>query len=136
MGPYLQHITKTGKIQKFESETNNKRSYDYEGNLALEKMTGRIGHDILNRSPDRRRSILLAISPEVEELVRLVLSSGRYKDEDEIIREALKLLISRDKLRADIEVGISELDSGARLEAGEVFRRLEEKISDLSSSTK
>jgi Arc/MetJ-type ribon-helix-helix transcriptional regulator len=78
--------------------------------------------------------MMLAISPEAQDMLRRILSSGRYKNEDEIVKEALKLLISRDQLRADIEVGISELDSVARLEAGEVFRRMEKKSRDLSSS--
>jgi len=59
----------------------------------------------------------VSLTPELEELVRAKVSSGRYLSASEVVREALRLLEDKDKirqirldeLREDIQKG---LDSG------------------------
>jgi antitoxin ParD1/3/4 len=58
------------------------------------------------------------LTPELEELVRRKVASGRYSSASEVVREALRLMEDQDQvraarllqLRADIKRG---LDSGA-----------------------
>lgn len=58
------------------------------------------------------------LTPELEELVRSKVASGRYSSASEVVREALRLLEEQDQIRAarlqqlrsDIRKG---LDSGA-----------------------
>ena len=76
----------------------------------------------------------LEITPELEAMVRDLLSSGNYAAEDEILHEALSLLSNRDRLRKEIGVGLAELDRGERIEENEMFRQLEEKIAKLEST--
>ena len=72
------------------------------------------------------------ITPEVEGLVRSIMSDGRYRDEAEVLSEALRLLQNRDRLRAEINDGIAELDRGERIDADTVFAELDQKASKLT----
>ena len=75
---------------------------------------------------------MLDLSPEVKEIVQGIYKTGRYGSEAEIIREAVSLLQRRDRLRADIEQGINELDRGERIESEEVFEHLEKKVASFT----
>ncbi len=62
----------------------------------------------------------ISLTNELEQFVHQKVETGRYLSASEVIREALRLLEERDKLRdlklrqlqADLSVGLSELDSG------------------------
>jgi antitoxin ParD1/3/4 len=57
----------------------------------------------------------IALTPEVAELVRARISSGRYADASAVIHEALELLDERDRLqdlRAALAVGHAQLERG------------------------
>ena len=60
------------------------------------------------------------LTPELEELVRSKVASGRYSSASEVVREALRLLEEQDQVRAarlqQLRVDIKRgLDSGAGL---------------------
>jgi antitoxin ParD1/3/4 len=72
----------------------------------------------------------ISLTPQLEELIKRKVASGRYGSASEVVREALRLLEDRDRtaeekltaLRAEIRKG---QDSGPPIDADEVFRRLD-----------
>jgi antitoxin ParD1/3/4 len=62
----------------------------------------------------------LAVSPELQQIVREKVASGDYASEDDVLREALQLLEDRDRLRTwklealrnEIAVGIQQAEQG------------------------
>jgi antitoxin ParD1/3/4 len=59
------------------------------------------------------------LAPELEDLVRQKVESGRYNDASEVVREALHLLEERDRLtrlRAAIAIGIEQIARGEVIE--------------------
>lgn len=68
------------------------------------------------------------VSPELEQIIAQLLARGGYRNEDELLGEALQLLCKRDELRADIRAGIDSLDRGEGIPAEEVFREMDEYI--------
>jgi antitoxin ParD1/3/4 len=73
----------------------------------------------------------LEVTPEIEEMVQKLLRSGNYSGTNQIFHEALALLSKRDRLRADIQKGLAELDSGEGIDGEEVFRSLDGKAERL-----
>jgi antitoxin ParD1/3/4 len=69
----------------------------------------------------------VSLTPELDKLVKMKVKSGLYSSASEVVREALRLLKSRDDLnenrisalRADIQKGISSLDDGMGVEMTE-----------------
>ncbi len=63
----------------------------------------------------------ISLTPELERLVEEKTAGGRYASASEVVREALRLLEERDRLRAlrfaelarDVGAGVAELDAGA-----------------------
>nr|WP_225225380.1 type II toxin-antitoxin system ParD family antitoxin [Komarekiella delphini-convector] len=76
------------------------------------------------------------MTPELEQLVKDRVTSGRYHSVNEVIGEALRLLEERDRLqeqrlaelKAKIQVGIEELERGEGIDGEEVFAEIEEDI--------
>jgi antitoxin ParD1/3/4 len=64
-----------------------------------------------------------------------MISRGSYRDEGELVVEGLRLLKSREELRADVDAGIAQLDAGDGLDGAEVFARLEERARQINSRT-
>ena len=54
----------------------------------------------------------IEFSPEVNQLIAQVFSSGRYADQEELLVEAVRLLGERDRLRDQIDAGTRQLHSG------------------------
>ena len=69
----------------------------------------------------------VSLTPEIDKLVKMKVESGLYNSASEVIREALRLLKSRDDLnegrinalKSDIPKGISSLDDGKGVEMTE-----------------
>ncbi|MCC5630708.1 type II toxin-antitoxin system ParD family antitoxin [Nostoc sphaeroides CHAB 2801] len=78
----------------------------------------------------------ISLTPELEQLVKDKVSSGKYHSVSEVMGEALRLLEERDRLRdqrlaelkAKIQVGIEELERGEGIDGEEVFAEIEEDI--------
>ncbi len=77
----------------------------------------------------------VSLTKELEELVNDKVKSGRYLSASEVVREALRLLEERDRmkefrlqeLRAEVNKGLAQLDTGESLHGEEVFRKLRAK---------
>ncbi|MDZ8035277.1 type II toxin-antitoxin system ParD family antitoxin [Nostoc sp. DedSLP04] len=78
----------------------------------------------------------VSLTPELEQLVKDKVNSGRYHSVSEVMGEALRLLDERDRLqeqrlaelKAKIQVGIEELERGEGIDGEEVFVEIEEDI--------
>ncbi len=70
----------------------------------------------------------IKITPELEEKVHIIFSSGNYRTEHQVLDEALKLLEQRDQLRRKLQVGVEQLDRGERINGDEVFSELRNGI--------
>ncbi|MFN6517378.1 MAG: type II toxin-antitoxin system ParD family antitoxin [Nostoc sp. CreGUA01] len=78
----------------------------------------------------------ISLTPELEQLVKDKVSSGRYHSVSEVMGEALRLLDERDRdreqrlaeLKAKIQEGLEELERGEGIDGEEVFAEIEEDI--------
>lgn len=80
----------------------------------------------------------VSLTPELETLVNQKVKTGRYTSASEVVREALRLLeerdrlkeLRRDDLRAEIMKGVSDIKAGrsVRLETPEEFDRLAARV--------
>ena len=61
-----------------------------------------------------------------------LVASGQYRSADEAVAEGLRLLMSRQHLRADIQKGIDELDAGHGIDGDVVFAELRERARKLT----
>lgn len=61
-------------------------------------------------------------------IVQEMIAQGKFENEQEVVAEGIKLVIARDKLHADIQAGIDQLDRGEGIDAGEVYARARQKI--------
>lgn len=74
----------------------------------------------------------VSLTPELERLVAEKVESGEYMSASEVVRHALRLLSREDEehqarleaLRAEIQLGIDDLDAGRHSSKEEVFARL------------
>lgn len=61
-------------------------------------------------------------------IVQQLISEGKFQDESEVVAEGIRLVIAREKLHADIQAGIEELDAGKGIDASEVYAEARRKI--------
>ena len=65
----------------------------------------------------------ISLTPQLEEIVKKKVDSGRYHSVSEVIREAIRILEERDRLqeiklealRNEVSVGLEQLDHGEGL---------------------
>ena len=82
------------------------------------------------------------LTPELEQLVRSKLKSGRYNSASEVVREALRLLEQRDEvftlrkeqIRKQIEEGCQSAKRGEFVDGDEVFDRIDAELEALERS--
>lgn len=78
----------------------------------------------------------VSLTPELEQFVQTKVKSGRYLSASEVVREALRLLEERDRLRElriatlrqEIAVGMEQLDQGEGLDGEDIIQELLEEI--------
>jgi antitoxin ParD1/3/4 len=63
------------------------------------------------------------LSPATEKLIRELVENGRYPSADEAVQEGLRLIDVRERhlarLRADVDVGLEQLERGEGVELTE-----------------
>ena len=78
----------------------------------------------------------VTISAEFESFVERAVASGRYRSEDEVFANALRLLSERElrwlALRDDIQVGLDDIESGdvAPLDVEDVKQRGRQRLAE------
>lgn len=68
------------------------------------------------------------LPPELQSFVQELVSKGIYDSEISAVIEGVRLLESRERLRADLQVGIDQLDAGLGLSEDEVFPEIFEEL--------
>lgn len=64
------------------------------------------------------------VTPDQQQIVSVLLSSGRYATEEAVLSEALELLHQRDQLRGLLQDGVNQLDAGGRIPAADAIKSL------------
>jgi antitoxin ParD1/3/4 len=70
----------------------------------------------------------LEIPTDCGPTVQRLIAEGRYRDEEELVAEGLRLVLVQDKLRDDLQAGLDDLDAGNRIAAGEVYAEARRRI--------
>ena len=63
--------------------------------------------------------------------IQQLIAQGKFRDQQEIIDEGIRLVIARETLHADIQAGIDQLDRGEGIEAGEVYAEARRRIKSI-----
>ena len=70
--------------------------------------------------------------PVVQELI----AQGKFQNEQEVVAEGIRLVIARDKLNADTQAGIDQLDRGESVDADEVYAEARRRIKAIEDQQK
>ena len=73
------------------------------------------------------------LSSEMDQFVKELVVAGKYPSEDDAVAEGLRLLMSREQLKAEIANAAKQLDDGLGLEEDEVFDEVEAVISSIEN---
>jgi antitoxin ParD1/3/4 len=86
----------------------------------------------------------VSLTPQLEELVRQKVTSGRYNSASEVVREALRLMDTYEgvratalaKLRADVEAGWQQAEEGkvSDFDPAAIKRRGREKLARIRNA--
>ena len=75
----------------------------------------------------------LNLSNEVTDFVKGLISQGRFDSEEAAVAEGLRLLVEREKLRAEIQIGIEQVERGEWYDEDTVFAKVNAKIDEIES---
>lgn len=83
----------------------------------------------------KRSAVGIALTPVLEKDIERLVKAGRYRSRSEAVREAVRLLVSREKrqreelrrLRAEIAQGVAEIDRGEVIDGDAFMRRWKER---------
>ena len=78
----------------------------------------------------------IELPADAVQFVEGLVASGQYKSADEAVAEGVRLLMSRQQLRAEIQKGVDELEAGKGIDGEVVFAELRERARKLVEETK
>ena len=80
----------------------------------------------------------ITLKPEFEQFIQAQLAAGRYPTLDDLVGEALALLVQQeqrlDELRHKIAVGTEQIRNGQLTDGEVVFSRLQEKLGRMTQA--
>ena len=68
------------------------------------------------------------IPSDYNPVVQRLIAEGKFRNEEEVVAEGLRLIVLREELDADIQAGLDDLNSGNRVEASEVYAEARRRI--------
>ncbi len=78
----------------------------------------------------------LELPNDIHQFLRSIVHQGRFASEQAAVIEGMRLLMAREELKEDIELGVKQLDEGQWLDEDAVFDRVELEITKVQSSRK
>ena len=72
------------------------------------------------------------LPPETARFIESLVAAGDYPSAGEAVTDGVRLLMSRQQLRVDLQDGIAELNAGQGLESADVFAELRERSKRLT----
>ncbi|XGV95513.1 MAG: type II toxin-antitoxin system ParD family antitoxin [Leptolyngbya sp. BL-A-14] len=80
----------------------------------------------------------ISLKPEYEQFIQSQIDTGNYTSADEIINEAFKLLLERERklaeLRQKVALGTEQIAKGQVTDGEAVFARMQAKINRIADS--
>jgi putative addiction module CopG family antidote len=76
----------------------------------------------------------LDLPNDIDEFVRGLVSEGRFDSEQSAVVEGVRLLMEREKLRAEIETGVRQLENGQWSDEESVFAEVNAEIDAIESA--
>jgi putative addiction module CopG family antidote len=76
----------------------------------------------------------LRLSNEINEFVRMLVQQGRFKSEEAAVVEGMRLLMSQEKLRSQIQKGVKQLDNDQWFDEETVFDEVNAEIDKIEST--
>ena len=76
----------------------------------------------------------LNLPSDINAFVKSLVSEGRFDSEEAAIIEAVRMLIGREQLKTEIQVGIDQLDNGQHLDEETVFAEVNGEIDKVEST--
>jgi putative addiction module CopG family antidote len=81
-----------------------------------------------------RKTMNLNLPAEANEFVKELVAQGKYQNEEAAVVDGVRLLMGREKLRAEIQVGIDQLDRGESCDEETVFAEVDAVIDEVEAS--
>jgi putative addiction module CopG family antidote len=76
----------------------------------------------------------LNLPDEFNEFVKGLVLQGRFDSEEAAVVEGIRLLMTREQLRSEIQIGVEQLDNGQWFDEETVFAELDAEIDKIESS--
>ena len=76
----------------------------------------------------------LNLPSDINTFIRSLVSDGRFDSEEAAIIEGVRMLMGREQLKAEIQVGIDQLDSGQYFDEETVFAEVNAEIDKVEST--
>jgi len=67
------------------------------------------------------------LSSDASSFIDSLVSSGDFQTPSEAVAEGIRMLMSREKLRAEVQAGIDDLDAGRWVDGETMFAELREQ---------
>ena len=76
----------------------------------------------------------LNLPSDINAFVKSLVSEGRFDSEEAAIIEGVRMFMGREQLKAEIQVGIDQLDNGQHLDEETVFAEVNAEIDKVEST--
>lgn len=78
----------------------------------------------------------IELAPDTFALVESMVAAGQYTTANEAVADGVRLLIARNRLREEIQIGIDDLENGRVHSHEEVFSELRATAARLAESSR
>ena len=76
----------------------------------------------------------LNLPSEINDFVNGLVAQGRFDSEEAAVAEGIRLLMSREKLRGEVQKGVKQLDDDQWFDEDTVFAEVNAEIDKIESS--
>jgi putative addiction module CopG family antidote len=76
----------------------------------------------------------LNLPHEINDFVKSLVAQGRYDSEQSVVIEGVRMLMTREKLRGEIQEGVQQLADGQWSDEEATFAEVEAEIDKIESS--